>query len=142
MEIRIDESRSRRRQETHGQTEKTGKTHHAAAVEDDVAVNEDLIPMVHPSHANVVCASTRSHRTGYGSGFSSLAGVRTVPAERIHVVPLLLVLSRHNLQPPVRSRNGRRIAIAQTTPTNQKHKTTTSEAARRQSNNTLYQEEN
>jgi hypothetical protein len=55
------------------------------------------------------------------------------------VVPLLLVLSRHNLQPTVRSRNGRRLALAQTIPTNQKHKTTTSKATQRQSNNTLHQ---
>ncbi len=142
MEIRIDESCSRRRQETYGQTEKTGKTHHATAVENDVAINEDLIPLVHSSHADVVRASTPSHRTRQSGGLSSMARSRTLPAERIHVVSLLLVLSRHNLQSPFWFRNGRRLVFAQTIPTDQKLKTALGEAAQQWPNNTLCQEEN
>ena len=61
MEIRIHESRSLGRQETHGQTEETGETHHADTVKNDVAIDEDLISVVYPSYADVVRASPPSH---------------------------------------------------------------------------------
>ena len=66
----------------------------------------------------------------------------SIRAECIHVVSFLLALSGHNLQPPIRIRNGRRIALAQTISTDQKHKTTIDKAAQRQTNNTLHQEKN
>jgi len=58
VEKRISESYTRRRQEINGKTEKEGKAHHAAAVENDVSINEDNIFVVYTHAASLVCAST------------------------------------------------------------------------------------
>ena len=75
VEVRVVESFALRRQETHGQIEETGKARHAIAVKNDVAINENVISMVHPTYANVVRASTSSHSTRYYSGTSSVASL-------------------------------------------------------------------
>jgi hypothetical protein len=100
MEIRINESHARRRQKTHGQTEKTGKTRHAIAVKNDVAINENIISVVHPTNANVVRSSAPSHSTSRSSGIpsvASMAGLKPPRTERIPMVPLLLILGWHYL---------------------------------------------
>jgi hypothetical protein len=52
MEIRINESRKIRRQKLMAKL-KNKKTHYADTIKNDVAVNEDLVPMVHPPYADV-----------------------------------------------------------------------------------------
>jgi len=57
VESRLFKGHALRRQETDGEGEKTRTTGYAVAVEDDVAVHENLILVVYPPHAYVVCVS-------------------------------------------------------------------------------------
>ena len=50
----INESIEVRRQEIDGKGEEGPEAYHAVAVEDDVAVDENIVPLVHSAHAAMV----------------------------------------------------------------------------------------
>ena len=54
LESGVNESIEVRRQKTDGKSEEGPEAHHAVAVEDDVAVNENIVPLVHSAHAAMV----------------------------------------------------------------------------------------
>ena len=54
LETGINESIEVRRQKIDGKSEERQEAHHAVAVEDDVAVDENIVPLVHSTHAAMV----------------------------------------------------------------------------------------
>ena len=57
LERGVHEGVEVRRQEIDGESEERPETHHAIAVEDDVAVDEDIVSMVHSTYAPLVVLS-------------------------------------------------------------------------------------
>jgi hypothetical protein len=113
LESGIDESIQVRRQKIDGKGEKRPEAHYAVAVEDDVAVDENVVPLVYSAHGAMVVRPQphvcQPRNRGNCRRISALDYTRTVSINiRLLVSPLLHFFGSTS-NPHTRLRTNRRI---------------------------------